>query len=386
MRVLFYINTLERGGAERVISNLANQFSQNNHESILLSSYYRDKEYKLDEKVKRFYLEDYIGKPKSRLYKNLKMIYYIRRVIKNENPDVVVSFTKEPSVRAVMASFSLNTKTIISIRNDPVVNYSGFINSIIAKYIYPKADGCVFQTLDSQSYFKKKLQNKSKIIPNQVANVFFETVREDTDYIVSIGNLYSDKNHLLLINAFENILKEFPNEKLYIYGKGDLEQELTDKIKEKRLEESIFLMGSTNDVPDVLSKAKIFALTSNHEGMPNALLEALAVGVPSIATDCPCGGPKSVIEPGENGFLIPVNNQTELENKMKMLLEDDNLSTYISENAKKSANEFRPDVVFKDWEDYLYEVLDNWISFIFLGAYLLNYVMKYCNRWYWWDI
>lgn len=359
MRVLFYINTLGRGGAERVIANLANQFSKNDHDSILLTSYYRENEYELNNKVKRLCLEDYIVKPKIRLYKNLKMISYIRRLIKKEQPDIVVSFTKEPSVRSIIATASLNTKTVISIRNDPVVNYSGIVNSIIAKYIYPKANGCVFQTPDSQSYFKEDLQKKSKIIPNQVANIFFETVRQDTDYIVSIGNLYSDKNHLLLINAFENIVKEFPDEKLHIYGKGDLEEELTDIIKEKGLEECIFLKGSTNDVPYVLSKAKIFVLTSNHEGMPNALLEALAVGVPSISTDCPCGGPKSVIEPCENGFLIPVNDQIGLENKIKMLLEDEDLSTYISENARKKANEFRPDVVFKAWEEYLYGVLNN---------------------------
>ena len=358
MKVLFYINTLGRGGAERVIANLANQFSENEHDSILLTSYYRENEYELNDRVKRLCLEDYIVKSKFRLHKNLKMIYYLRKLIKKEQPDIVVSFTKEPSVRSIIATGSLHTKTVISVRNDPVVNYSGIINSIIAKYIYPKSNGCVFQTPDSQSYFKKKLQSKSKIIPNQVANIFFDTVREDTDYIVSIGNLYSDKNHLLLINAFENILKEFPNEKLHIYGKGDLEEELTNIIKEKGLEESIYLMGSTDDVPHVLSKAKLFVLTSNHEGMPNALLEALAVGVPSISTDCPCGGPKSVIVPGESGFLIPVNNQIELENKIKLLLQDENLSSYIGENAKKKANEFRPDVVFKVWEEYLYEVLN----------------------------
>lgn len=357
MKVLFYINTLAKGGAERVITNLANQFAEDNHETVVITSYYKKNEYKLSDKVTRIYLADYDGNKKYRISKNLSMIYNLRKIIKDIKPDIAVSFTKEPSVRLILATIDLNTKTVISVRNDPEVNYKGIINKIIANYLYPKADGCIFQTEDSKDYFPLKLQKKSKIIFNQVSSEFFEIERKDAKYIVSIGNLYTDKNQILQINAFEKIVKSHPNEKLLIYGDGDLRNKLKNIIENKGLSENIFLMGRTDNVGEVLANAKIFLLTSNHEGMPNALLEALAVGVPCISTDCPCGGPKSVIKSGINGFLIPVNDQYALEKKINTLINDEQLCMNISRNAKISSNIFKPYVVYAQWKDYFYSLI-----------------------------
>lgn len=357
MKVLFYINTLAKGGAERVITNLANQFAEDNHETVVVTSYYKNNEYKLSDKVQRIYLADYIGNKKNRISKNLSMIYNLRKIIKDIKPDIAVSFTKEPSVRLILATIDLNTKTVISVRNDPEVNYKGIINKIIANCLYPKADGCIFQTEDSKDYFPLKLQKKSKIIFNQVSSEFFEIERKDPKYIVSIGNLYTDKNQILQINAFEKIVKSHPDEKLLIYGDGDLRNKLKNIIENKGLSENVFLMGRTDNVGEVLANAKIFLLTSNHEGMPNALLEALAVGVPCISTDCPCGGPNSVIKSGINGFLIPVNDQYALEKKINSLISDEQLCMNISRNAKISSNIFKPYVVYTQWKDYFYSLI-----------------------------
>lgn len=359
MKILFYINTLGKGGAERVVTNLANQFADKNYNIILVTSYRTDKEYKVNSNVRRICLEDYIKSSKNKIFKNINIIRQLKMVINDENPDLIVSFMREPVVRALLASRNSNVKNIISVRNDPSKEYPGITGKIISKFLLPKADGCVFQTEDAKKYFPKKLQEKSKIIYNQVDEKFFEVNRDDGDYLLSIGRLSPQKNQMLLINAFEKVNEKYPNEKLLIYGDGELKENLTDIINEKGLEDKIFLMGSTNDVPKVLSKAKIFILSSDYEGMPNTLLESMAVGVPSISTDCPCGGPKAIINSGVDGFLIPVNSIEELEKKIILLLENKELSEKIGRNAKEKSEIFKPNNIFKEWEQYFDEVINN---------------------------
>lgn len=356
MKILFYINTLGKGGAERVVTNLANQFADKHYNIVLVTSYRTDKEYKVNSNVKRICLEDYIKSSKNKIFKNINIIRQLKMVIKDVNPDLIVSFMREPVVRALLASRKSNVKNIISVRNDPSKEYPGITGKIISKYLLPKADGCVFQTEDAKKYFPKKLQEKSKIIYNQVDEKFFEVNRDEGDYLLSIGRLSPQKNQMLLINAFEKVNEKYPNEKLLIYGDGELKEKLTDIINEKGLEDKVFLMGSTNDVPKVLSKAKIFILSSDYEGMPNTLLESMAVGVPSISTDCPCGGPKAIINSGVDGLLIPVNSIEELEKKIILLLENKELSEKIGRNAKEKSEIFKPSNIFKQWEDYFKEV------------------------------
>lgn len=356
MKILFYINTLGKGGAERVVTNLANQFADKNHNVILVTSYSVKKEYKTNPDVTRICLEDYKKNSKNKILKNINIVKQLNGLIKNTNPDLIVSFMREPVVRALFASRRSNVKNIISVRNDPSKEYPGITGKIISKYLLPKADGCVFQTEDAKKYFPKNLQEKSKIIYNQVDEKFFKVNRDEGDYLVSIGRLSPQKNQILLINAFEKVIKKYPNEKLLIYGEGELKEKLKDTINKKGLEDKIFLMGSTNDVPKVLSKAKIFILSSDYEGMPNTLLESMAVGVPSISTDCPCGGPKAIINSGVDGFLIPVNSIEELEKKIILLLENKELSEKIGRNAKEKSEIFKPSNIFKQWEDFFKEV------------------------------
>lgn len=353
MRILFYINTLEKGGAERVITNLADNFAENGHSVFLVTTYKRKEEYKTNSHVIKICIEEYTKFSSNKLIKNIDIINTLKNIIKDVNPDICVSFMREPNVRLILATTNLKIKTVISVRNDPLKEYPGIIGSIISKYILPKADGCVFQTKDAMSYFPKSLQNKSEIIFNQVSDTFFSVKRKNPKYIVSIGRLEPQKNHLLLINAFETISKKYPNEKLLIYGEGSLRKKLLEEIRSRNLDNKIFLKGTTEDVAKILSVAKIFVLSSNYEGMPNALLEALAVGVPCISTDCPCGGPKEVINSSENGLLFPVNDKEELVRNMKILLDDTDLSYRIGQKAKEKSNRFKPENVFLEWSNYL---------------------------------
>lgn len=356
MKIMFYINTLNTGGAERVLANLANDFAKKNHEVIFITSFSTKCEYSLCANIKRINLDKHnnIG----RIRKNLERIRSLRYNIKFERPDVVVSFMAEANFRTVLATIGLDTKSVISVRNDPDREYPGLLGRIIGKFLLPFANGCVFQTEDAKKWFPRRLQKKSTIIYNAVKEDFFRTERKPIkNLIITCGRLEKQKNHENLIKAFGELSKEIEDATLYIYGEGKERRNLEELIVRIGMESKIILKGVTENVPAALSEADLFVLSSDYEGMPNALLEALAMGIPSISTDCPCGGPRMLIEDGRNGILIRVDSIEELKAAMLAILRDSNKKDEMSRNAKNKANHFRPERVYNEWETYINKLI-----------------------------
>lgn len=350
-KIMFYIDSLTYGGAERVMANLSNQFVEADYNVVFVTSWNVEKEYVLSPKIQRYSLEKSRMKY-TKIYKNIKRIFQLRSIVKKEKPDVLISFLGTPNFRAILSCLGLKTKNIVSVRNDPNQEYGSFFSNLAQKMLFPHADGIVFQTKDAKNWFPSKIQEKSKIIFNQVDLKFFNTEKKDEKYYVAIGRLESQKNQKLLIEAFTEFAKKYPDEKLYIYGDGDLKEELHAQIESNHAENHIFLMGTTNNVPEVLSYAKAYVMTSDYEGMPNTVLESMSVGVPVICTDCPCGGPRMVIQSGENGLLFPVNDKNALLTCLDKIQSDKDFREKIGKNAKCSANAFKPDVVFEEWKRF----------------------------------
>lgn len=352
-KIMFYINAINGGGAARAMSNLSSQFADNGYDILFVTSYRSEGEYPLNEKIKRINLEEK-KYSESRFKRNVGRIYKLRKICITERPDVLIAFMGEPNFRAVMATLGLRTKTVISVRNDPNIEYQGRLMNFVGKHILPLADGCVFQTEDAKAWFPHKLQKKSTIIFNAVKPVFYQIDRKPkTGVVVSCGRLQPQKNQKMLINAMYRIKDKYPFVRLKIYGEGILEGELKQLIFELNLQDTIRLEGQTSNVVDVLKYADIFALTSDFEGMPNALMEALAVGVPSISTDCPCGGPKMLIENGINGLLIPVGDEDALVNSIEKLLSDDVLKKNMSYIAQQRARQYTAVEIYNQWMAYL---------------------------------
>jgi glycosyltransferase involved in cell wall biosynthesis len=357
IKIMFYINVLTKGGAERVMLSLAQQFQAKGYEVLLVTSYRDLDEYEIPDNIRVCALErERIVQ--SRIRRNLTRIRKLRKLCRQEKPDVLISFLQEPNFRSICAAIGLPIKNVISVRNDPNMEYAGKIGRFVGKWILPTADGCVFQTKEAMRWFPKRLQQKSILIPNAVADVFYETPRKlRPNDIVSVGRLSAQKNHALLIEAFGDIADRFPETNLRIYGTGDLEDELRNRIDRLNLNDRIFLMGTTDHVEEVLAGAKVFVLPSNYEGMPNALMEALAMGVPSIAADCPCGGPRMLIRDKENGFLFPVGDRRALAELLAELLSDEEKREHVGEAARVRAKEFHPQKVFTIWEDYITKIV-----------------------------
>ena len=226
------------------------------------------------------------------------------------------------------------------------------------KRLYKRADGFVFQTEEQRRYFSKDIQNKSVVIYNPIKDEFLNTNKtiQKENTIISVGRLVEQKNQKMLIEAFAKIAKEYPNYKLKIFGTGPLELKLKKQIEELNLADKIILCGVCDDIKNELEKSKIFVLSSDYEGMPNALIEAMAVGLPVISTNCPCGGPKELIENEKNGLLIEVGSIEELTKKMKYLIENQKKAEEMGENAEKIKYKLNSRNILKQWKTYIEEM------------------------------
>ena len=355
-RIAFYIGSLSYGGAERTICNLANEAAIQGCEVALITSYPCEPMYPLESRIEHKILWD---KPMTGfLKKNYMQIRNLRKICKNYKPEVLVSFMGEPNCRAVIATMGLPVKCIISVRNDPNKEYAGFMGRWIGKHLLPMADGCVFQTKDARSWFPDKLQAKSTIIFNAVKETFFEKEWCPISHrAVAVGRLTAQKNYSMMIKAFSKVVAIYPDAILDIFGDGTDREVIQRLIDSYQMKDHIFLRGHTNRVLEEVSSANVFLMSSDYEGMPNALMEALAMGVPSISTDCPCGGPRELICSGENGFLVSCNDDQTMAEYLKEIFTNKEKSKEISIKAKKDAHRYQPDRISREWMKYYETVL-----------------------------
>lgn len=363
MNIVFNLGALHKGGAERVVSNLSNFFSRNENNVSIITTIESNSDYYIDSNVKIFYL-DKDNYKKNFLIKNIKRIKNMKKILKKLKPDIVVSFLPEPSYRILFLKlFNRKMKVIVSVRNDPKIEYKSIFNRMVMKLLYPIADGFVFQTEDAKKYFNNKIQKRSRVIPNPIKEEFINRERyteEKENIIVSVGRLEKQKNQSLLIDAFYDISDKFLNYKLIIYGEGSLRKELENKIKKLNMQNKIFLPGNVDNIQEKIEKAKLFVMTSDYEGMPNALMEAMALGLPCISTNCPCGGPKYLIKDKEDGILVKVNDKEELVNSINYLLKNPEVAKKFGINAiNKISKELNPDKINKEWEKYISLIGEN---------------------------
>jgi len=355
MKLLFYINAIHEGGAERVMINLTEQFALDGNDVTLVTSFVDSWEYPVSERVKRLSLEPEKGSY-SFLHKNVIWTKKLREIIKKTNPDAAISFMAEPNFRLLIAGAGLRTKCLISVRNDPEKEYPNALYKFLAKTLYRRADGVVFQTTSAKDWFPESISKKSRIIFNQVSGLFYDRPSPlERHGIVTTGRLTSQKNHSMLIDAFEKI-KSKVDDNLYIYGEGEMRDELESKIEFLNLCDRVFLPGNLGDVAPVIEKAKVFVLSSDFEGMPNSLMEAMALGVPSISTDCPCYGPRMLSEDGKDVVLTPVNDAESLGRAIEEVIADSEKANRLSQNARKRSEDFRPKRIYGEWKKYISEV------------------------------
>jgi GalNAc-alpha-(1->4)-GalNAc-alpha-(1->3)-diNAcBac-PP-undecaprenol alpha-1,4-N-acetyl-D-galactosaminyltransferase len=344
-KYVFIIGALSFGGAERVICNLANEFSRNNHDVILIALHKREPSYMLNKEIT--VINGVNGNTPLLIAINL------RKILKREKAQVVISFMTHINIVTIFSNLGLKSKVFISERSNPYMAPKQLTRKLLRDIFYPLASGVVFQTEDAQNYFSKKIKKKSVVIPNPV---FIEEKLANftkEKRIITVGRLVKPKRQDVLIKAFGKIYDKFPRYTLEIYGEGPEKENLNNLIAELDLEKSVFLRGVSKELHSKIRNAQLFVLTSEYEGMPNALMEAMALGIPSISTDCPIGGPKSVIDNMVNGILVPVNEEEKLVKSIDLLLSNEKLRNKISLESSKVKNNFSLQKIAKEWENFV---------------------------------
>lgn len=345
MRICIVISNPSIGGAQKVSITLAHWLSSHKHQVCIIG---------VQSTALPTYDFDKINYYE--LNKGNKFIA-LHSKLKDFKPDVVLTMGIPLCLYTVPVCLSLHLKHVISERNDPAHFKGKITTKIFSRIIMRLANSYVFQTKGAQQYYGGNIAKKSIIIPNPLFNVAQMPsepyVGNRQKNIISVGRLNQQKNQILLINAFNLISNKYPNYKLIIWGEGEERTCLESHIKKLGLQNRVFLPGNTKNLIDKIYDSSLFVLSSDFEGMPNALMEAMALGIPSISTDCPCGGPSELIKNNENGILVPVGDTDGLAFAMDNILSNPEKAKRIGNESFKIRYKYNIDHICKIWYDYL---------------------------------
>jgi glycosyltransferase involved in cell wall biosynthesis len=343
-RIVFLIGSMGKGGAERVISVLANSYAAKGWKVDILLLLNSICEYQLNKNIN---LIPICNENKSRLAQLPKWLFGIRKYVKENKPDKIVSFIARINIITIIACLGLNRSIIISERNDPRADGRSIFVRFGTHLLYPLVNKIVFQTKWAQSCFSSRIQKKSVVIPNPI-QVTTKASKIKEKKIVAVGRLVEQKNHAMLIRAFKKVHEKFPDYKLYIYGEGKLRNTLQEQIKDLKLTDAVFLPGNVTSIHESIADAEMFVLSSDYEGLSNALLEAMMMGLPCISTNC--AGSNEIISNNYNGILVSVDDEEQLSKAICDLINDKEKAFSLSQNAKRTLCSMNIDKVISLWE------------------------------------
>ena len=307
--------------------------------------------YKIDERIKIVSLPDLSGRTG-----RIKQMNTFRRYIKQEKPDLIVSFLTPYNILTLCSTIGLKVNVIVAERTDPKRILSGGKPMLrFRDFIYRRACGIIVQTKYAQSCYAGKFSQKTKVIYNPVMMNEYQVGKallvEKKKILVTVGRLEPVKNQQMMINAFAFFHQSHEDYKLVIFGEGPMRNQLETLILEKNLKDSVYLAGRNDNVWEEMTSADCFLLSSNYEGMSNAMIEALCLGLPVISTKV--SGSTDLIKDGINGFLVEINDANTMSNRMVQVVDNKELQRRMGEEAIKTYDLLRSDIICQEWVDYL---------------------------------
>ncbi|RKE95314.1 glycosyltransferase family 4 protein [Ichthyenterobacterium magnum] len=359
-KIAFVIPGLESGGAERVVSTLANELC-NKYEIIIITLWDVEPFYHLNNAIKHIKCAE---KPLisvnifQALWNNFLLLKKIKKIISNYEIELTIGFTTTANILATLASKSKKIPCIISERSNPNIYTLNKLWNYLRKKTYKRADFLVVQTKQNQSYFNKFTTNKKLIVlPNPLSKELTRNKKRNPNkdnIILNVGRLDKNKSQDLLIRAFSNIKTD--GWRLIFVGDGEEKSNYINLTKSLGIESMVSFVGNDTKVYNYYNSSKIFAFTSQSEGFPNVLTEAMYFQLPCISTNCP-NGPSEIINDGINGYLIPINDQFLLEQKLTDLMHSENLCKKFGENAFLSVKKYQTENVVRKWDELILKLI-----------------------------
>lgn len=352
-KILFVIPSLTTGGAEKVVSKISSGLVDNYCVTIL-TFFEGQNEYSFDKRVKRLNLSNGFEDDYNKIGK-IKRILLLRKMIKKENPNVIFPFLGHVCIYTFIASIftKYRKKMVFTERCNPLIGKNKVIR--IKYFLLKFVKKFLVQNNGQKSILSNKIQKKTIVIPNPIDDIYLNYEKNSTSckHIVSIGRLSDQKDYYLAIDSFERILKKYPDMIYHIFGRGELKEDIENYIKERKLDNNIFLEGFTTNIDDIYINADIFLMTSKFEGLPNALAESLAVGIPCISSDCDFG-PSDLIENESMGILVKEHTVEAFEKAMIQMI--DNYSFYATNTQKTKQimkEKYSVNVIVENWIDLI---------------------------------
>ena len=355
MKLLFVTSTLGSGGAERVLSILANEFCKrgNKVEVIALTNKAKDY-YALDKRIK------YLHAGQECCSGLLSALRWFRRHVAESKPDCVIAFMEAVYEFVLIALFRTNIPVISSERKDP--RTLGPLRKMLRWFLLPTAAAHVVQTKQIRDFYRKSIRDKTVVIYNPVDEKVWEFNPTEggkslprIKRIVSVGRLYHQKNQQMLIKAFAKIAVKYAQYKLIIFGEGHLRKNLEQLIADLGLQGRVLLPGRSSNVIEEVAKSEIFCLSSNFEGMSNAMIEAICVGTPIVSTKV--SGTDELIIDGKNGLLVEIGNIEKLAIALEELMADKALQSKLSKEEQAMSHLFRTSSVVDQWQKLIIKVI-----------------------------
>ncbi|HOO44649.1 MAG TPA: glycosyltransferase family 4 protein [Deltaproteobacteria bacterium] len=369
MRIALVIPTLNGGGAERVMSNMANYWESKGNEVVIITHDSEKKDfYSLNPGVTRYGFD--ISKPPRHIWDtikhNIQRITMPRKAIRTCRADIVISFTNRTNIQTLAGLIETKVPVIVSERNNPTAQPLPPLWNILRKLLYPMASAVVVQTEAVKEWAVEFLSaDKVFVIPNPVSPPSIQESESELPsqlqrkkIVVAMGRLVHHKGFDLLIEAFSIAAGGRKDWSLMILGEGEDRTFLEDLARSLSIRDQIIMPGRVCNIGQIMKKSDLFVLSSRHEGFPNVLLEAMASGLPVISTDCPFG-PSEIIHDGIDGMLVSNENIHEIALAMKHLMDDKKKRIRLGKEAKESSRRFSIEKIMNQWDHLISHTIEN---------------------------
>lgn len=354
--ILFIFRNMGTGGAQKIEAFVANTLINNGYKVTVLNMAKERCSVAIDKEIPVYNLFfDNVENEKNSIKRAAKKIAYLiqlRKAIKKIKPDLICVFLSDIVRLTVLAMWGTKIPIIGSERGDPYQ----FSPKKLKQYnwAYNQCDGVAFQLKKAEKAYSLKRNIKKVIIENPCIprEESFPERTGNEHIILTAGRLAKQKRFDVLIDAFSIVYKTHPEYKMFIYGDGPLKDELKQQIRKRKLEQSVVLVGNVKDVFREATSAEFFVLSSDFEGIPNVLMEAMAIGFPCISTDCSPGGAEMLLQGGKRGIIVPREDSIKMAEAMIRYIEHPELQKKYSQRAKEIIEEYSPERIQEKWLDF----------------------------------